>query len=340
MLLHKRIGVLLLNLGTPANCSVKAVRAYLKQFLNDPRVIELPKLQRWLLVNCLIVPFRAKKSAEAYEQIWQAAGSPLLINSVSIKDKLAQALGTQFTVVLGMRYGQPSIASALQQLQQAAIQKIIVIPLFPQYSSAATGSALQQVLEIIATYKVVPELQIKDSFFDDPRYIQALAQSIKPYIITDYDYVLMSYHGLPEQQMVHKNDTICNMQTACATTEHQDCYRAQCYQTSQLVAHALELPTEQWGVGFQSRLGRLPWIKPYTDELLVDLRQQGVSKLVVCCPSFIADCLETLEEIGVRAREQWHSLGGTELRLVPCLNAQQFWIDALESYVRSATVTG
>lgn len=332
--MHKT-GVLLLNLGTPASSKTADVRAYLNEFLFDPRVIELPTLLRWLLVKCCIVPLRAKKSAAAYAKIWQPEGSPLLINSVAIKKELAQVLGEDYVVTLGMRYGNPSIASALQDLQHTPLHKIIVLPLFPQYSSAATGSALQQLLSIVKKYKVVPQLQIIQNFFQDQHYIKALAQSIVPYVSQDFDYLLMSYHGLPQQQMQHAAQHNCDLQAACPaiSAANINCYRAQCYQTSRLLAQQLNLPAEKWGIGFQSRLGRLQWIEPYTDHVLQDLRQRGVSKLVVCCPSFVADCLETLEEIGIRAREQWLELGGSELQLVPCLNDSASWISALKTMV-------
>lgn len=330
--MNKRTGILLLNLGTPDSCDVSDVRSYLRTFLNDPRVIELPGVLRWLLVNCLIVPFRAKKSALAYSKIWQPSGSPLLINSLKFTHELKQKLGENFSVSLGMTYGKPSIYSALKDLQSAQVSKIIVLPLFPQYASSATGPALEQVLKIIAKYKVIPELQVKTDFFADPNFIAALSASVKPYLNKEYDYLLMSYHGLPEMQLVHGESNHCDLNKPCPSisASNASCYRAQCYHTSRLLAESLNLPADKWGVGFQSRLGRLPWIKPYTDELLIVLRSRGIKRLVVCCPSFVADCLETLEEIGIRASEQWFELGGESLKLVPCLNAQPMWINAVK----------
>ena len=337
MHLSKDIGVLLLNLGTPNNRSPFAVARYLREFLGDYRVIEMPSILRWMLVNFIIVPFRASKSAAAYTKIWQRTGSPLLVNSKNLRDKLAKVLDDKYEIALGMRYGNPSINVALKQLESAGVQKIIVMPLFPQYSSAATGSALEQALKVISKYKVVPELAIKPSYFQDGRFINALAASVKPYLSTDFDCLLMSYHGLPEKQMQHHKTVGCNLQSQCPEIQSNNinCYRAQCYQTSRLLAQKLNLPNFKWCVGFQSRLGRLPWIKPYTDEMLVKLREIGVRKLVICCPSFVADCLETLEEIGIRAREQWLNLGGESLQLVPCLNAQEYWVEALAEIITS-----
>lgn len=336
MLLNNDLtGVLLLNLGTPRSHKTSDVRRYLNQFLMDPRVIELPTFLRWILVKFLITPFRSSKSAAAYKEIWLPEGSPLLINSNKIKNKLAAKLGSNYLVTLGMRYAEPSINSALEELKKASIQKILVVPLFPQYSSAATGSALAEVLRITSELKVITDISIKQSFFSHLGYIQALTLSIKPYVIKDFDYLLMSYHGLPEQQMLHEKTVNCDLIGACPSINlsNASCYRAQCYQTSRLLAQSLNLNDDKWGLSFQSRLGRLPWIKPYTDEMLITLSQQGIKNLVICCPSFVADCLETLEEIGIRAREQWLVLGGRSLQLVPCLNDQALWIDALADMV-------
>lgn len=334
--MNNKTGILLVNLGTPNSPNTPDVRAYLKQFLYDSRVIELPSFLRWILVNLIIVPFRASKSAAAYAQIWQNTGSPLMTNSIALQKKLAELLGADYCVELGMTYGTPSINSALQQLEQKKVQKIIVLPLFPQYSSAATGAPLEQVLALIAKYKVIPEIKVISQFYQHPDFIAALAASIQPYVNLECDYILMSYHGLPEQQMVHSDSAVaCDLRGECPAinSANANCYRAQCYQTSRLIAQQLNLPATKWGIGFQSRLGRLPWIRPYTDELLVNLRQQGINKLVICCPSFVADCLETLEEIGIRAKEQWHSLGGTSLTLVPCLNAQPIWVTAVAKII-------
>lgn len=329
-------GVLLLNLGTPAEPSAKAVGKYLRQFLNDRRVIQLPGLFRWLLVNLLIVPFRAKQSAHAYKQIWLHNGSPLLINSLAIRDKLAVELGDNYFVTLGMTYGEPNIASAVKKLQDANVTEIIIVPLFPQYASSASGAALEQALKLLASADVIPKLRVVTEFFQDTDYIHSLAQSVQPYISEPYDYVLMSYHGLPEQQMIHNSTTACDVQIEAKEInfENHNCYRAQCYQTSRLLAQALNLAEDKWSVAFQSRLGRLPWIQPFTDEVLQQLSVKGVKNLVICCPSFVADCLETLEEIDIRARKQWLELGGTELRLVPCLNATPQWISTLAKIIR------
>ncbi|HSX20433.1 MAG TPA: ferrochelatase [Gammaproteobacteria bacterium] len=319
------IGVLLINLGTPTAAEPKAVRKYLRQFLFDPRVIELPTLLRWALVNLLIVPMRSKKSAHAYASIWQAEGSPLLINTQRLAIALQNALGTGYAVTIGMRYGQPSIKHAIKKLYATGISKLLVVPLFPQYCSATNGSALEQSLKIIARAKeIVPSIFIRD-FDEEFAYVQALATTVRPFLATQHDFILMSYHGLPERQLINPGIS---------------CYKTKCMRNAAQIADQLQLPLNKWAVSFQSRLGKLPWIKPYTDQMLIDLRAKGVKNLLVVCPSFIVDCLETLEEIGIRAKQQWLDLGGTSLQLIPCLNAQPHWVASLESIVKKNVACG
>lgn len=316
MLLNNKIGILLINLGTPDSPSVPDVRRYLREFLSDPRVIELPSILRRLLLELIILPFRSKKSAEAYKSIWQANGSPLLINSVAIRDQLQALLGDEYKVALGMRYGTPNIVTAITELDRFESEQVIIIPLFPQYASAVSGSALQEAIQVYAKRKVITPFRIISEFFEHPEYIKSLANSIQPYLRTDYDFLLMSYHGLPERQLINPGIS---------------CYRTKCLETSNLLAAALKLPEEKWCVSFQSRLGKLPWIKPYTEEILIKLRERGVNNLLVCCPSFVADCLETLEEIGIRAARQWKQLGGSKFELIPCLNSSPDWINVLKA---------
>lgn len=328
-------GVLLINLGTPDNCDAKSVYRYLTEFLNDPRVIDLPIWLRWPLVNLLIVPLRHKKSAAAYQKIWTAASSPLLRHGQQLQQALSQALGKDYQVELGMRYGNPSIKAALQNLQHCS--RITVIPLFPQYSSAATGSAIEKLLSVAAKQWNIPELVIKKDFYNDPRFIAAYADVINKNISNKkLDLLLFSYHGLPER---HIDKSLCQAKcdrvNACPsiTQENAFCYRAQCFATSRLLAQTLGLDEKKYRVAFQSRLGRTPWIKPYTDLLLPELIQQGITNIAVVCPSFVADCLETLEEINIRAREQWQALGGGEFTFIPCLNEEPLWVKTLADMV-------
>lgn len=321
MRLLKSTGILLINLGTPDNPKRSSVRRYLKQFLSDPRVIELPSILRWLLLTCIILPFRTAKTAHAYAAVWLQNGSPLLVNSQKIQNALQATLGNKYKVVLGMRYGNPSIALALQELQKSEVEQIIVLPLFPQYTSAVSGSALELVLRIIAQSKNILPLKVLTNFYNNDLYIQAMVASIQPFLTEAYDFLLMSFHGIPERQLINPG---------------VDCYKTQCLQTAQLIAERLNLPSEKWLVSFQSRLGRLPWIKPYTEQTLIELRQRGINNLLIVCPSFVADCLETVEEIGIRAKNQWLALGGSGFKLVPCLNASQEWIYALRNILSDA----
>lgn len=327
--------ILLINLGTPADSTPKAVKTYLREFLNDERVIDLPYLIRKLLVNVIVLPFRYKKSAAAYQKIWGESGSPLLVNSQQMTAALSQALGEGYHVELGMRYGQPSIEQALEKLQGA--DSLTVIPLFPQYSSAATASAIEKLLSLIAKQWNMPALNIKNAFYQHPGFIAAYADIIRENIKDkNIDVLLFSYHGLPVRH-IHKSEckASCDKLHACppiSETNHY-CYRAQCYLTSELIAKELGLSAKQYAVSFQSRLGRTPWIKPYTDFLLPELAQQGIKNIAVVSPSFVADCLETLEEIDIRTREQWLALGGDNFIFIPCLNDNPLWIKALVEMV-------
>ena len=325
-------GLLLINLGTPDNSSTTAVRHYLREFLADKRVICLPAPLRYLLLYCFILPFRSRRSAHAYQMIWTPNGSPLLFHSKQLVDKLQHRLGAQCKVVLGMRYGNPSLTEALQQLQQC--ETITILPLYPQYSSAATGSSIEKVLELLTKHTIIPSIKVIRDFHSHPSFIDAQAALIKPHL-ADHDYLLFSYHGIPE---IHLQKGGCTLvcQTTCPPTHPIDkgCYRAQCIQTTSLVATSLGLTKRQHGTAFQSRLGKTPWIKPYTEEILADLYSQGIRRIAVVCPSFVADCLETLEEIGIRLKEQWIKMGGEQLTLIPCLNDSEPWLDALITITR------
>ncbi len=311
----------------------------------DPRVIDIPWLARFILVYGLIAPFRSRKSAKAYQQIWTETGSPLLANSVALQKALSktlEGLSEDYVVALGMRYGEPSIQSALQALQEQKVDHLTIIPLFPQYASASTGSALEATLKILATQNTIPNIRVIRDFYTMPGYIDAYADLIAQHIQDKpIDRILFSYHGLPERQI---KKTRCqasciqsNPSNPCKqmNNSNSDCYRAQCYETTRLIAEKLSLREDQYQVCFQSRLGRTPWIKPYTDEVLVTLYKQGIRNLAVVCPSFVSDCLETLEEINIRARTQWQDLGGETFISVPCINTHSMWIEGLAQKIRS-----
>jgi ferrochelatase len=335
----RRLGVLLVNLGTPASPAPADVRRYLHEFLSDPRVIDTNPLLRGLLLYGAVLPFRPRTSAAAYAKIWRDDGSPLLAHGRALAGALARELGSSFQVELAMRYGEPSIERALEAL--ADTEALIVAPLFPQYASSSTGSALERIYAEAGKRWNVSALRVLEPFYSDPGFIAAqvelarpLARELRP------DHVLFSFHGLPERQ-VKKSDPSgahCLAKDDCCASmgpANRWCYRAQCHETARLLGARLELDGAQWSVSFQSRLGRTPWIRPFTDHVLPELARKGVRRLLIACPSFVADCLETLEEIGIRARAQWSELGGEALGLVPCVNAHPTWVGALARMVRA-----
>ncbi len=341
-----RSGALLLNLGTPDSPSVPDVRRYLREFLSDPRVIDIPALGRWLLLNCVILPFRPKKSAAAYAKIWTAEGSPLLVNGRALAAGVAEALGPDWLVALGMRYGQPSIASAVARLREAEVSRLVVLPLFPQYSEAATGSALAKLAEEMRRAAYAPRSATIRAFYDAPGFARSVANATRE-ALRDFaaDFVLFSYHGLPERQVIAADPSgahcLASDDCCAAIAEgNRDCYRAQCFATTRAVAEGLALEPERHATAFQSRLGRTPWIQPFTDQILIELAGRGFKRLAVVCPSFAADCLETLEEIGIRGAEQWRELGGGELKLIPAVNARPDWIAAVVEMLRAARADG
>lgn len=338
-----RVGVLLVNVGTPDAPRPREVRRYLRQFLSDPRVIDMSPVGRWLLVNLVILPLRPRKSAAAYASIWREDGSPLLVHSEAFRDRLQEALGERYVVALGMGYGNPSVASALAHIKDQGIDRVVVFPQFPHYASATTGSALEAVYQAAGKLWNVPSLAVVPPFFDDSGLIEAHAAVGRPQI-EDFapDHVLFSFHGLPERQILKSDETgrhCLQSDDCCATVGpvNRHCYRAQCFATARLLGDALELPSDRWSVTFQSRLGRTPWLRPYTDETVREHAKKGTKRLLVFTPAFTADCLETLEEIGIAARETFREGGGEELRLVPCLNDDPTWVEAAARLVRETT---
>ena len=325
---------MLINLGTPDAPTARDVRRYLREFLSDPRVIDMPAPLRWLLLNLIILPFRPRASAHAYQAIWTAEGSPLLLNARALERDVAASLGDGYRVVTAMRYGRPSIAEALQTLRDADVARVIVLPLFPQYASATTGSALQRLFEELGASKTIVPISIVDAFYEHPEFIAAWAAVAQPALDAfGADYVLLSYHGLPERHVLQSDgpQVECDRVQPCprVAADNRYCYRAQCYATSRALADALGLRDDTYGVAFQSRLGRTQWIRPYTDTTLPELAARGVKRLAVMSPAFTADCLETLEELGIRGREQWLELGGEDFLLVPSLNAHPRWVQAV-----------
>jgi ferrochelatase len=335
-----RTGVLLINLGTPDAPRTAPVRRYLREFLSDPLVIDSPAPVRWALLNFVILPFRPRRSAEAYRKIWTAEGSPLLTNSHALRRALGDSLGPSYVVDLAMRYGRPSIRGALHRLHAADVARILAVPLFPQYSTAATGSAIACLEQELAAAPELPPHELLPPCYADPRFVRAWVEVAQPELEAFRpDHVLFSYHGLPERQVkaTDKTGKHCLQAPGCCAavgSANRDCYRAQSFATTRAVAAVLGLETDAHGTAFQSRLGRIPWIQPYTDEMLKELADAGHRRLAILCPAFVADCLETLEEIGIRARDAWRELGGEDLLLVPSLNDHPAWVDALARMVR------
>ena len=333
-----KTGVLLVNLGTPDSPAVPDVRKYLREFLMDKRVIDISFIARWALVNLIIAPFRAPKSAKTYRELWEDRGSPLMFHGVDLKAKMKKTLGDDYIVAFGMRYQNPTILSALDELLDQNVKKIIVLPLFPQYASATTGSVFEQVMDDIKGRLVLPELDFISRYPDDELMIKTFADMGRKYMKSmDYDHVVFSYHGLPERQIKKSSvDGYCQLSTKCCATYHaknQFCYRAQCFLTSRKLAEELALSDGQYSVFFQSRLGRAPWIQPYAEDEIKRLAKEGKKKILIFCPSFTADCLETSIEVGEEFKELFIEEGGETWQLVESLNSQDLWVESLKRMV-------
>ncbi|MGC3981576.1 MAG: ferrochelatase [Steroidobacteraceae bacterium] len=321
----ERIGVLLVNLGTPAAPDTASVRRYLKQFLSDPRVIEYPRWLWWLVLNGVILRIRPRKSAHAYQQIWTPQGSPLMVNTQQLAGKLQtqlrETLHADVQLAVGMTYGEPSIAQALEQLRQANVRKLVVLPLYPQYSGSTTGSVFDVVSRVLQGWRWVPELRFIAQYHDHDAYLEALANSIRAHWNTQgQQHLLLSFHGLPKSYLAKGDPYFCH-----------------CHKTGRLLAERLNLTQDQWSLSFQSRVGREEWLRPYTDELLIKYAQQGPKRVTVACPGFAADCLETLEEIAMRNREDFLRAGGEHFDYVPALNADDQHVQALAQLIQQHT---
>ena len=332
--------VLMINLGTPDAPNTPEVRTYLRELLSSDRVLDINPVLRWLLLNLFILPFRPKKSAKAYQKIWLEEGSPLMVYSQKLKKSLTEHFAAEkIHVELAMQCGEPSIKNALDRLRVKGYSRIIVLPMYPQYASSTFGGAIEDLYREILNDWNIPQLQIVPPFFSDSRFIEAWTKVGLPYLDHDPDHVLFSFHGLPLRHL-KKSDISgnwCKNNNECClklTNQNKYCYTAHCHQTSKLLAESLNLDAEKWSVSFQSRFGREEWVKPYTEQHLEELVKRGVRRVVVFCPSFVSDSLETLEEIGIRAAEHFRKCGGEELKLVPSLNDHPEWIKSLTSIIR------
>lgn len=331
-------GILLVNLGTPRSPSTGDVRRYLREFLSDPDVIDINPVGRWFLVNLIIAPTRAPKSAKLYETIWTKEGSPLLTHSLALRDKLRTFMGNEVVIELAMRYQEPSLRAAMEALEKAGVDEITALPLYPQFAESSTGSTIKAIERYAKKLKRNIPVRIIDSFYNHPAYLEALAKVAAAYDHRDYDHVLFSYHGLPERH-IHKASEKYNMQCslgACCESGSaiHHCYRAHCVQTTRQLATRLGIPKEKYTMCFQSRLGRDPWIKPYSDEVIAELGKKGVKKILAFSPAFVADCLETIHEIGVEYLELFREHGGESLQLVPALNSNDVWVKAVAEILK------
>lgn len=329
-------GILLVQLGTPDSSATPDVRRYLNEFLMDGRVMDIPYWSRTLLVKGVIVPKRASKSATTYSTIWdEKTGSPLMYYSQVQQEMLQKELGDEYHVELAMRYQNPSIESALKKMEGMFLDSIRVIPLFPQYASATTGSVIDRVMEIMRTWQYFPQVSFVSNFCEDDLVVETFSEHALKYNIEAYDHVLFSYHGLPVRQL-GKVDPTGELKCAdngcsnCKVETNSYCYLSQCYGTTRAIVKKLGLQENQYTVCFQSRLGKTPWIQPYTSDALHDLARKGVKKLLVFSPAFVADCIETLDEIQVEYANEFKALGGEQVTMVESLNDNPKWIEALK----------
>jgi len=335
-----KIGVLLIQLGTPDKPTIGAVRRYLSEFLNDPRVIDIPWLARKILVNGIIVPFRAPKSTKIYKELWNHGNgvSPLLTHTENVQQLLQERFNNdEITIEFAMRYQNPSMDSVLGRMQNMNFDKIIILPLFPQYASASTGSAIEKAMAIIRKWWVIPEISIINQFYDNEGYIDSVVENARKFNLNEFDHILFSYHGLPERQVdkVYEGSDLCADQP-CETEindKNKYCYKATSFATTRLIARKLGLKESDYSVCFQSRLDK-KWLTPFSDKVVEDWARKGAKKLLVFSPAFVADCLETIIEIGEEYQEIFEKFGGEKVQLVPSSNSNKLFIDGLEELIR------
>ncbi|MEM6359114.1 MAG: ferrochelatase [Bacteroidota bacterium] len=330
-----KTGVLLINLGTPDSSSVSHVRSYLSEFLNDPRVIDIPKLLRLILVNLIIVPFRAPKSAKVYKELWTEQGSPLLFHSQKVSELLNEQLGNDYDVYLAMRYKNPNIRHVLEKMRKEKYKRIVLLPMFPQYASASTGSALELAMQEISKWWVIPEIKVISQYYNHPNFIDSVVDRGSKYNFSEYDHILFSYHGLPERQVDKVYDEGLCQERDCeheVTEENQYCYKATCFATTRLIANKLGIDESNYTVCFQSRLDK-NWLEPFSDKVVEEWGKKGAKKLLVFSPAFTADCLETIIEIGDEYQEIFEDVGGEKVQLVESLNDHPLWVECLKDLV-------
>lgn len=332
--------VILINIGSPDELTVSATRRYLRQFLMDSRVIDIPYPFRFLLANGIIAPFRAPKSLKSYQKVLIEGQSPLIYYSYQLEEKLQNVLGEEYVVKIAMMYGKPYLKNILDELKQLDISEIILLPLYPQYASSTTGSALVMAFKHIQSWLTIPRIKTIHTFFNDDDFIDIWAKHIQSHWPSKFDYILFSYHGLPIRQIykAHKQfkESFCQLNDTCCKSNFDKrsfCYRKNCVQTTELIAQKLQLSQDRYCYSFQSRLGQSEWLKPYTSDKIKELAQQGIQHLVVVSPAFVIDCLETLFEIQIEYEEEFKKNGGQSLTLIPSLNIKEEWVTFLKDKI-------
>jgi ferrochelatase len=334
-MVEKRTAVLLINVGSPKKAEKKYVKKFLKEFLNDKEVIDIPWLLRKILVNFVIVPFRSEKSTALYKRLWTKNGSPLIYFSQNIREKLNKITNNNTDIFYGMRYGEPSISDSLKKIKKGNFSKLIIFPLYPQYSTSTTKSAINAVLKIINAWENIPETKIIKQFYNHTKYIEALCAKINEYNIKEYDHIIFSYHGLPIRHInkihpnIHENECNCAKQMP----EHGHfCYKACCYETTRIIAKKLKLKNNIYSSSFQSHLSN-KWTKPFTSDIIIEKAKKGYKKLLIVAPSFVSDCLETSVEIAYDYNYLFRTNGGQKLQLVESLNDSDKWVDSLKDII-------
>jgi ferrochelatase len=332
----KKTAVILINVGTPDEPKVGAVRRYLFEFLNDRRVIDIPLVLQKILVNLIIVPFRAPKSTKLYQRLWTEKGSPLLYYSEQVQEELQKKLETRADVFMAMRYGNPSIGKAMAAIRKGNYDRIVIFPMFPQYASSTNGTAIQAILDEVRTWNTIPEIQAINQFYDHPAFLDAFAERIRSYQPETYDHTIFTYHGLPNRHL-EKNHPDESIKTCDCENKLPEfgkfCYKATCYQTTREIVNRLGLKPGQYSVSFQSRLSN-NWMTPFTDKNLAQRAKDGCKRILVAAPSFVADCLETTVEIGWEYKESFTENGGEHLQMVESLNDSPVWINAIEEILQ------
>ena len=330
--------VLLINLGTPDNPTTGAVKKYLTEFLNDPRVIDIPWLFRKMLVNLIIVPFRSPKSAKIYKQLWTKEGSPLVIHGKNLRDKLQAELGSDYQVEIAMRYQNPHLKNVLEKIRKSVPKEIIVLPLYPHYASSSTGSTVEFLFKIMSKWYIIPQVKVLGQFYNNSGFINSIAEQAKEFNLKNYDHFVFSFHGLPPRQV----DTVYD-KGICAdhnceyevTTDNFYCYKATCYETARLIISKVNLDSEKCTVSFQSRLDK-NWLEPFSDKVIAELPEKGVKNVLVFSPAFVCDCLETTIEIGEEYKEIFQENGGEKLDFVKSLNSEPTWVNTVKDLVLNA----